>query len=166
MAESVAWLASRVPSDVELGFHICSIWHHYQAGGQDNETLVDTANAIVSRIERPIGYVHMPTIPEHGVADFAPSRRLQLPRETTLYLGIIHQNDGIDGARRRMEAAAQSIPEDFGVASFCGLGNPAVAEANTGRLVVDEALHENLRAASISTLAETLELHRRVAEAA
>lgn len=165
MADSAAWLADRVPASAELGFHICSIWHHYQAGGQDNATLVDAVNAIASRVDRPIGYVHMPTIPEHEAADFTPLRGLRLSPETKLYLGVIHQSDGFEGARRRIAAAARSIPGGFGIASFCGLGNPATVEGKTGGLVIDEALHESLRAGSRDTLAETLELHRAVAEA-
>jgi hypothetical protein len=162
MAESAAWVANRVPADAELGFHICSIWHHYQAGGQDNAVLVDTVNAIADRVERPIGYFHMPTIPEHDVEDFAPLRNLRLGDGTRLYLGVIHKHDGIDGARRRI-AAAQSAVDDFGIASFCGLGLPAVAEAQTGGLTVGEALHEDLRVLSAPGVRETLALHRSAA---
>jgi hypothetical protein len=54
MADSVAWLANKVPAPVELGFHICSIWHHWPDSGQDNDVLVDTANALFDRINRPI----------------------------------------------------------------------------------------------------------------
>lgn len=60
MAGSVAWLANRIPADVELGFHICSIWHHYPESGQDNAVLVDTANAVTGRVMRPVEYVHIP----------------------------------------------------------------------------------------------------------
>jgi hypothetical protein len=78
---------TQVPAGVELGFHICSIWHHYQAGGQDNTVLVDAVNALASRVTRPIAYVHIPTIPEHDEADFAPLAQLELGPETKLFLG-------------------------------------------------------------------------------
>ena len=80
------WLANRVPPGVELGFHICSIWHHDPAAGQDNRALVDIANAIMARVDRPIAYLHIPIIPEHVEADFLPLADLRLPPETELYL--------------------------------------------------------------------------------
>jgi hypothetical protein len=58
MADSVAWLANRIPPDVEL-------WHHYPEFGQDNAVLLDTANAVLGRMTRPVGYIHIPIIPEH-----------------------------------------------------------------------------------------------------
>jgi hypothetical protein len=162
MAESAAWLADRVPPQAELGFHICSIWHHYQPGGQDNAVLVDTINAIACRVRRPIAYFHLPTIPEHGVDDFRPLRRLQVGRDTRIYLGVIHQSDGLEGAKRRIAAAQTSLLE-FGVAAFCGLGNPAIVDDSTGAITVGKALHEEVRAIGSSTLARTLALHREVA---
>jgi hypothetical protein len=163
MAESVAWLADRVPPAAELGFHICSIWHHYQPGGQDNAVLVDVVNAIARRVNRPIGYFHLPTIPEHDVDDFRPLRELCVASDTRIYLGVIHQSDGLEGAKRRIAAARISLP-DFGVAAFCGLGNPAVLEDSTGAITVGEALHEEVRPTGPLALARTLALHREVAE--
>jgi len=78
MAESAAWLADRVPREVELGLHICSIWHHDTGAGQDNRVLVDAANAITSRMTRPVSYVHIPVIPEHVQADYDVLRDLKL----------------------------------------------------------------------------------------
>ena len=160
MAESAAWLADRVPAAAELGFHICSIWHHYQPGGQDNAVLVSTANAVVQRVHRRVDYLHLPTIPEHGEEDFAPLRDLRLAPETTVYLGLIHRSDGIEGARRRIAAAQTALPE-FGVASFCGLGNPgAVTPPSDVR--VGEALHEEMRTRE-RDIEDVLRLHRAVA---
>lgn len=157
MAESAGWLADRVGDEAELGFHICSIWHHYQPGGQDNAVLVDTANAVASHVTRRIDYVHIPTIPEHTAEDFAPLADLRLPDETRVYLGVIHRVDGIEGARRRIAAARAALPE-FGVASFCGLG--ILAEGSAIR--TGDSLHEDLRNAG-AELEEILELHREVA---
>ena len=105
MAESVAWLANRVPSGVELGFHICSIWHHDPAGGQDNRVLVDAANAILARVTRPVGYIHIPVIPAHGLDDYAAFKDLQLPPNARLYLGLINIADGLEGAKHRIGMA-------------------------------------------------------------
>jgi hypothetical protein len=157
MAESAAWLANHVPPSVELGFHFCSIWHHYQAGGQDNAVLVDAVNAITSRVTRPIAYVHIPTIPEHAEDDFAPLSGLQLGAETTLFLGVIHSGDGVEGAMRRIRAAETTLA-DFGIASFCGLGIPELAE------IPD--LPKGLRNGSTpETVGDVLDIHRQVAMA-
>jgi hypothetical protein len=160
MAESAAWLADHVPADAELGFHICSIWHHYQPGGQDNTVLVSTANAGTQRVQRRVDYLHMPTIPEHGEEDFAPLRDLEIAPETTVYLGLIHRSDGIEDAKRRMAAAKTSLPE-FGVASFCGLGNPGAVKPPSD-VRVGEALHEEMRTRE-SDIEDVLKLHRAVA---
>jgi hypothetical protein len=160
MAESAAWLADNVPAEAELGFHICSIWHHYQPGGQDNAVLVSTANAIIQRVQRRVDYLHMPTIPEHDDEDFAPLRDLRVAPETTVYLGLIHRSDGIEGAKRRIAAAKKALPE-FGVASFCGLGNPGAVKPPSD-VRVGEALHEEMRTRE-SDIRGVLELHRAVA---
>src|SRR3954447_654911 len=131
MADAVAAVANRVPPGVELGIHICSIWHHDPDGGQDNAVLVDTANALTERITRPIAYIHLPIIPEHDAADMAPLRQLRLPPGTKLFLGLIHLSDGLDGARRRI-TAAQTVVPDFGVGHFCGLRAAGGPAANAG----------------------------------
>lgn len=163
MADAVAGVANRVPSEVELGIHICSIWHHDPDGGQDNAVLVDTANALARRISRPLAYLHMPLIPEHDVADVAPLKDLQLPSETQLYLGLIHVSDGLEGARRRV-AAAHTAVEDFGVGFFCGLGSapglsPIAASGQPG-----PATPPRIPRATPDTIGAVLDLHRQVAE--
>src|SRR3954451_19589812 len=154
MADAVAAVANRVPPEVELGIHICSIWHHDPDGGQDNAVLVDTANALCERITRPIAYIHMPIIPEHDAADMAPLRQLRLPPGTKLFLGLIHLSDGLDGARRRV-AAAQTIVPDFGVGHFCGLRAAGGPTANTG-----PAEPPRIPRATANTIGAVLDLHR------
>jgi hypothetical protein len=161
MAESVAWLANRIPTDVELGFHICSIWHHDPSAGQDNAVLVQIANAILSRVQRPIGYIHLPVIPEHTQADFEEFRALVLPQETMLYLGLINLADGLAGAEKRIRMAEQVV-ERFGVAFFCGLGRPALANVPS-LLAHSRPLIPELKRPTPETLGEVLDLHRQVA---
>jgi hypothetical protein len=55
-------------------------------------------------------------------------------------------DDGIEGAKRRIAAAATATP-DFGVAAFCGLAQPSRQEG-----------------ARPHTMEEIFELHRKVAE--
>jgi hypothetical protein len=54
-------------------------------------------------------------------AFFAPLAELALPEGTELYLGLVHREDGAEGARRRIAAAEKVVPV-FGVATECGIG--------------------------------------------
>lgn len=174
MAGSVAWLANRIPQEVELGFHICSIWHHCPEGGQDNDVMVDTANLLSARIQRPIAYIHIPIVPEHDSAeDYAPLKRLRLHPETKLFLGLLNLADGLEGARRRI-ALAESAVTDFGVSFFCGLGMPpgGYGEGEPGGLrrvsgAGDRSaytLKPVLGRATAETIGDVLDLHREAAE--
>jgi hypothetical protein len=160
MAGSVAWLANHIPDQVEVGFHICSIWHHNPSAGQDNQVLVDVANAILGRVQRPIGYLHIPIIPEHSAEDFQPLEQLEL-RGATLYLGLINVADGIEGAKKRI-AFAEAVVSDFGVASFCGLGRPFSASSKPGQFHRHPPIPA-LRRATPETIGAVLDLHRSVA---
>ena len=161
MAESAAWLADRVPREVELGLHICSIWHHDTGAGQDNRVLVDAANAITSRMTRPMSYIHIPVIPEHVQADYDVLRDLKLGAGTKLYLGLINLADGLEGARRRIGMASKVV-SDFGIGMFCGLGRAPGAAGPSGTLA--HAVVPALRRATPDTTGQVLDLHRAVAE--
>jgi hypothetical protein len=162
MAESVAWLANHVPPGVELGFHICSIWHHDPGAGQDNNALVDIGNAIFQKIRRRIDYVHIPLIPGHGAAAMAPLQRLALKPETKLYLGLINLGDGKEGARKRI-AVAEKYVSGFGVAWYCGLGRPP-SDLARGPLAHSRPPIPALQRATPDTIGAVLDLHREVAE--
>jgi hypothetical protein len=116
----VAELASRVPAEAELGFHVCSIWHMDPRGGQDLNVQVDAANLLAKLVGRRIDYIHLPVIPEHQPEDYAKLARLRLEPETKVFLGLIHGSDGLAGARQRVRMASQVL-SDFGVAHFCGM---------------------------------------------
>jgi hypothetical protein len=141
LVDEVVRVAAAVPADVELGFHLCGTWHIDHRGGQDLNVHVDWANALTERIDRTIGYIHMPSVPQHGAADYAALSRLKLDETTKLFLGLIHGSDGIEGARRRIDAAAEFRP-DFGVAHFCGLF--PVFGVDPGRLEEILDLHQQV----------------------
>jgi hypothetical protein len=161
MAESVAWLANRIPARVELGFHICSIWHHDPGAGQDNDVLVDAANAILDRMQRPVGYVHIPIIPEHVEAEYAPLKRLGLKPGTMLYLGLLNLADGLEGARRRINMA-KTVIDPFGIAMFCGLGRAPTPGAPLTSNQLNPPIPA-LRRATPETIGEVLDLHKAAA---
>lgn len=143
----VANVANHIPADVELGFHLCALYHIDESQGQDLNVHVDVANLLAQKIRRPIGYIHIPTVPTHDGQDFEKLKRLKLHSETKLFLGLIHAEDGQEGAVRRVRAAAKSCA-DFGVAAFCGLAQPSRKEF--------ERPH---------TVGEIFDMHRHAAEA-
>lgn len=131
--DAFARLASAVPQDVELGFHLCygdlDAKHFVQPA--DASKMVELANLISSRVQRPIQWMHMP-VPIDRVDDgfYAPLRELHLHPETELFLGLVHVQDGVEGTRRRMAVASKYVPA-FGIASECGISrgrDPRTAE--------------------------------------
>ena len=88
----------------------------------DTGIMVRVANGIFAASPRPIDWVHMPVPRDRSDETyFKPLGDLNLPAETDLFLGVIHNTDGEEGASRRIAAAGQVI-DRFGVAAECGLG--------------------------------------------
>jgi SAM-dependent methyltransferase len=123
VVERLVRLGSRVPDDVELGFHLCHGHSRpYGPPGRDVRTKVLVANALSASLSRPLNWVHIP-VPSHRVdaADYEPLAGLRLRSETELYLGVISPDDGETGARARL-AMAERVIQGFGVATACGWG--------------------------------------------
>jgi hypothetical protein len=136
-------LGRQVPAEVELGFHLCygDEEHGHFSEPQDSRDLVAVANAVAAGLDRPLTWIHMP-VPAGRDDDgwFTPTRELDLAPATELYLGLLHPDDGDEGALRRIEAARRHVRR-FGVATECGWGR-AAAEAVDGLL----ELHRRLSA--------------------
>ena len=116
-----------VPPAVELGFHFCygDYGHQHWKEPEDAANMVELANRIARRTERPIGWMHMPV--PRSRSDDAYHRslaQLELAPETRLYLGLVHHTDGVAGTLRRAETARKFIA-DFGIATECGMGRRA-----------------------------------------
>jgi len=113
-----------VPRDVQAGIHLCygDLAHKHVLQPRDLATCVAFANAISAGSPRRVDWLHMP-VPRARSDDayFAPLRDLRLPRETELYLGLLHYTDGLQGARLRLEAANR-VAGSFGLATECGFG--------------------------------------------
>jgi hypothetical protein len=124
LARAVARVSDNVPPDVELGLHLCygDMGHRHLVEPRDTGLMVEFANLLTARIERTISWLHMP-VPRDRDDDeyFAPLSDLNMSPLTELYLGLIHLTDGVEGAQRRMAAAARVVSH-FGVAAECGLG--------------------------------------------
>ena len=127
-------ISEAVPADVELGYHLCygDVDGKHFVEPKDAAKLVELANALSESVNRPIAWIHMPVPIERSDEDyFKPLTGLKLQPGTELYLGCVHSGDGVDGTRKRIEAARKYAPE-FGVATECGMGR-----CKTPEVVVD-----------------------------
>ncbi len=131
IADALVRLAGLVPGDIAVGYHLCYGDAPPEPGAKgkhfvepaDAALLVHIANAIVAGADRPVEWIHLPVpINRTDEAYFAPLAGLRLPEETRLFLGLVHEEDGLEGAQRRVAAAALYIT-GFGVATECGLQN-------------------------------------------
>lgn len=118
-------LSGQVSEPVHLGFHLCygDYGHRHFVEPADTARLVRVANALNDRVDRAIQWFHMP-VPRNrtDAAYFQPLADLELSASsTTLFLGLLHRTDGLDGARQRAEAA-RTVRDDFGIATECGFG--------------------------------------------
>ncbi len=129
-AERIARVVDAIPTGVEVGVHLC----YGDSGGKHFVEPTDTADlaslsaGIFRTTRRQIDWLHLPVpIERDDAAYFEPLDGLQLPPGTTLYLGLLHKEDGLEGARRRI-ATARSHVTDFGVATECGMARDAAPE--------------------------------------
>jgi hypothetical protein len=116
--------AAAVPPDVELGYHLCygDVEEAHFVQPKDTGYLATFAARVLADSPRPVTWIHLPVpIERDDDAYFAPLSSLDVPDETELYLGLIHHEDGVEGALRRA-AAAQRVQRRFGVATECGFG--------------------------------------------
>jgi hypothetical protein len=140
-----ARLCNSIPREVEIGFHLCygDLDAKHFVEPQDLGKAVELANVIVANVRRPVNWLHMPVpVDRHDDAYFAPLAGLQRGPEMEVYLGLVHGSDGVQGAVRRMRAAAKFI-QGFGIATECGIA----------------------RARTPETVRELLRLHARAAQA-
>ncbi|MEJ3406121.1 hypothetical protein WDJ51_15405 [Rathayibacter sp. YIM 133350] len=129
IARIVAPIAARVPAGAELGFHLCygDVAEKHFTEPHDAANLTAVANALADAVDRPIQWVHLPVpIERDDDGYFAPLASLRLGDATRLYLGLVHHEDGVEGALRRIAAARPALTasgiEVFGVGTECGFG--------------------------------------------
>jgi len=124
VVERLALHCNRVPADVELGVHLCygSYGGRHWKEPESAANMVQVHNRLARELHRPIDYIHMPVPADRGDdAYFRPLARLKLAPETKLFLGLVHDSDGVEGTRKRIAVAAK-YARDFGVATECGFG--------------------------------------------
>jgi hypothetical protein len=130
IAEHLVELADLIPPTVEVGYHFCygdSGNKHFKEP-EDMKLLTALANQVSERVHRTIDWIHMPVPINRSDSDyFQPLENFEQRNVRQLFLGLLHEQDGVDGARKRM-ASADAFLKDYGVATECGLGrrNPEV----------------------------------------
>ena len=124
-SERLARQLDRVPADVEVGVHLCygDVAEKHFIEPADTANLVRFANLAVAAAERELTWLHLPVPIERDDAEYyAALAELRIPEETELYLGLVHREDGAEGAERRIAAARAHVARGFGVATECGFG--------------------------------------------
>ena len=122
--ERLAALGKAVPPAVELGYHFCygDFRHKHAVDPKDMGLMVEMTNALAARLPRAITWLHYPVpLDRSDDAYFQPLEKLAVGPETEIYLGLVHFTDGVEGAQRRMQTAANHR-RNFGIATECGLG--------------------------------------------
>jgi len=117
-------LAQLVPDEVELGLHLCygDYAHRRSVDLDDASVLVELGNRLRESIGRRLDFLHLPVRDDVDPTTYlAPLTELRLDPSTDLYLGLITDHDGTDGALARIAAARKIVPR-FGAATECGMG--------------------------------------------
>jgi methionine synthase II (cobalamin-independent) len=139
---ATARLAEWVRDDADLTFHLCYGDSKFGAspfmgdppdeaaaerGGRhilprDASAIVALANGLSRHITRRINAIQAATVAAWTRrAHWQPLADLALEPETEIYLGLVHAEDGAEGARGRAALAAEFLPR-FGLSTECGLG--------------------------------------------
>lgn len=122
--ERIVRVCERVPEGAELGLHFCfrDFEFHDFPLPRDLDRVVDLANGISGMVGRSIEWMHIPVPATERRGDyFEPLDHLALRDETALFLGVIHDDDGVAVTQHQIAMAQQRVAE-FGVACECGLG--------------------------------------------
>jgi hypothetical protein len=116
-------LGDSVPTDVELGYHLCygSPQDEHLIQPKDAALLVEMLEGISGATKRRIDFFHIP-VPKDRTdqAYYAPLKAWKRPAGTKLYLGLLHHDD--DAGDKKRIAAARTFINDFGLSAECGWG--------------------------------------------
>jgi len=117
-------LSGAVPADVPMGMHLCygDLHHKHFKDPENLSTSVDMLNRAAGVSAHPVNFVQM-SVPRQRSDDafFEPLRDVRTA-DTTIYAGLVHYTDGVDGSRRRLEAFKRHYDGPTGVSTECGLG--------------------------------------------
>ena len=117
-------LGDSVENAVQLGYHLC----YGDLGGKhfiephDAGLMVELINLLAGNVRRSIDWVHLPVPRDRSDREyFEPLSKLKVSDETKVFLGLVHDTDGIDGTLARASAASGYL-SGFGISTECGFG--------------------------------------------
>jgi len=117
-------IGNAVPSDVELGYHLCygDAAHKHFVEPADTSQLAFIARGILRGVARPVNWLHFPVPRQRtDAAYFEPMRAVDIPSATELYVGLLHLDSAANN-QARIATAQRTLERTFGVATECGLG--------------------------------------------
>jgi hypothetical protein len=131
-------LNAQIPATVPVGMHLCygDLHHKHFKDPANLATSVLMANKAQQVSPRPIDYVQM-AVPRHRSDDayFEPLRDLKFGGGT-VYAGLVHYTDGVEGSRKRLAAFKRYFSGPTGVATECGLGRRPADQSLTKLLEI------------------------------
>jgi len=130
IGEHIVHLGNLVPDEVEMGYHLCygDAGHQHFVEPSDTGHLAWAAQALLAGMQRRINWIHLPVPKQRDdLVYFEALGQVEIPEETELYLGLVHETGGTQGTRRRIEAASQVISR-FGLATECGFGRRPLSQ--------------------------------------
>jgi hypothetical protein len=117
-------LNAPIARGVKVGMHLCygDLHHKHFKDPADLSTSVRMVNKAAEASPRPINHVQM-SVPRHRSDDryFEPLADVKFG-DGTIYAGLVHYTDGVQGSRKRLEAFKRHFKGPTGVATECGLG--------------------------------------------
>jgi hypothetical protein len=127
-------LLRSTPSEVEAGIHLCygDPGHKHVIEPKDAGTSVAFTQSILAGAPRKVTWVHIPIPRDWKELRFYQPLAGIKNAPTQIYLGLVHNTDGVEGARQRIALARKVLPE-FGIATECGFGRRD--PANVGPLL-------------------------------
>lgn len=136
-------LCKPIPNDVVLGLHLCygDLHHRHFLEPKTLQTCVEMSNLGVKEAGRRVDYVHMPVPRARNDDDyFKPLKDLNIG-ETTLYIGLVHYTDGVEGTMRRLATFKKYFDaSSFGIATECGMGRRPAEQSLTKLLQIHRAV--------------------------
>ncbi|KAH6972664.1 hypothetical protein EDB80DRAFT_757989 [Ilyonectria destructans] len=128
VVDYIVRMISRIDHDIDLGIHYCygDMNHQHFTEPTSLGPITDLHHHIMMNSPRSIEWIHCP-VPLSAMdrlGDYYAPLALLCPQliqdKTKLYLGLVHPHD-LEGTRARI-AAAESVVQEFGVATECGWG--------------------------------------------
>jgi len=134
----LAGVAAASPEGARFGIHLCLGDMNHRAFGRmkDVAPLVALTQAIVAAwpAGRPLEFVHAPFAaaddpPPTTESFYAPLAALKLPSETRFIAGFAHEDQSLEDQLRVMGMLEKLLDRPVDIASSCGLGRRAAADA-------------------------------------